>query len=103
MGKTFAQSFLNAKVLRKENIHILDKDPLKIDLLSRFQLGQIYGEPGDYIKNMKLIILAVKPQDTHRLYTQIKPYINPDQIILTIMAGVTVKTIQDESPPGPQR
>ena len=24
MGKTFAQSFLNAKVLRKENIHILD-------------------------------------------------------------------------------
>lgn len=96
MGKTFAQSFLNAKVLRKENIHILDKDPLKIDLLSRFQLGSIYGEAGDYIRNMKLLILAVKPQDTHSLYAQVKPFIAPDQLVLSIMAGVTIETIQQE-------
>ncbi|MCP4120976.1 MAG: pyrroline-5-carboxylate reductase [Bacteroidetes bacterium] len=96
MGKTFAQSFLNAKVLRKENIHILDKDPLKIDLLSRFQLGKIYGDAGAYIKDMKIIILAVKPQDTHHLYAQIKPYISEEQIVLTIMAGVTIATIQKE-------
>ena len=96
MGKTFAQSFLNAKVLRKEEIHILDKDPTKIDLLSRFQLGKIYGEPGDFIKDMKLIILAVKPQDTHALYRQIRPFLSDDQIILTIMAGVTIATIQKE-------
>lgn len=96
MGKTFAQSFLNAKVLRKEQIHIWDKDPTKIDLLSRFQLGQIYGEPGDYIRDMKLIILAVKPQDTHQLYEQLRPFLSPDQLVLTIMAGIQIKTLQEE-------
>ena len=96
MGKTFAQSFLNAKVLRKEEIHILDKDPLKIDLLSRFQLGKIHGKPGEYIKDMSLIILAVKPQDTKSLYNQITPFIGPHQMVLTIMAGVTMQTISEE-------
>lgn len=96
MGKTFAQSFLNAKILRKENIHILDKDPLKIDLLSRFQLGHIHGQAGEYIRDMELIILAVKPQDTHKLYDQIRPFVHRDQMVLTIMAGVSMKTIQDE-------
>jgi pyrroline-5-carboxylate reductase len=96
MGKTFAQSFLNAKVLRKEEIHILDKDPTKIDLLTRFQLGKIHGEAGEYIRDIKLIILAVKPQDTHLLYRQLKPFISEDQIILTIMAGIKIGTIQQE-------
>lgn len=96
MGKTFAQSFLNAKVLKKENIHILDKDPLKIDLLTRFQLGKIHGKPGDFIKKIKLIILAVKPQDTKSLYEQLKPYITPDHVVLSIMAGVTIATITEK-------
>lgn len=96
MGKTFAQSFLNAKVLKKEEIHILDKDPLKIDLLSRFQLGKIHGKAGEYIREMSLIILAVKPQDTNSLYDQIKPFVGPHQMVLTIMAGVTMDTISRE-------
>lgn len=96
MGKTFAQSFLNAKVLKKENIHILDKDPLKVDLLSRFQLGKIHGKPGDFIKKIKLIILAVKPQDTTPLFDQIKPYITNNHIVLSIMAGVTIETIKHQ-------
>jgi pyrroline-5-carboxylate reductase len=96
MGKTFAQSFLNAKVFKKENIHILDKDPTKIDLLARFQLGKIYGQAGDFIKDIELIILAVKPQDTSDLYQQIKPYLTDDQLVLSIMAGVTIAKIQSE-------
>lgn len=94
MGKTFAQSFLNSKVLVKEHIHIMDKDPLKIDLLSRFQLGKIHGKPGEYIKDIDLIILAVKPQDTKSLYQQLKPFISDKHIVLSIMAGVTIQTIQ---------
>jgi pyrroline-5-carboxylate reductase len=93
MGKTYAQSFLNAKVASREQIHILDKDRLKVDLVNNFNLGIPYSEPGDYIRNMDLVILAVKPQDTVELFGQLRPFMKPDHLVITIMAGIPMAEI----------
>ncbi len=34
----------------------------KAEELKKLNIGTVYGEPGDYIKEADLIILAVKPQ-----------------------------------------
>lgn len=94
MGKTYAQSFLNAKVATREEIHILDKDRLKVDLVHNFNLGIPHAEPGDYIADMGLIILAVKPQDTSELFEQLRPFLHTDHLVLTIMAGIRIADIQ---------
>ncbi len=94
MGKTFAQSFTQSNILSKKELHILDKDQLKIDLLKRFNLGHTYTKTGDFIKKIPLIILAVKPQDTATLYNDLKPYVTNKHIVLSIMAGVKIATIQ---------
>lgn len=93
MGKTYAQSFSNSNILPKKKIHILDKDMMKIDLLKRVNVGEIYREPGAYITNIPLIVLAVKPQDIGILFSELKPYITPQHIIISIMAGVTIETL----------
>ncbi len=94
MGKTFAQSFLNAKVLDRQQIHILEKDRLKVELLNRFQLGMTYYRPEEITKKMNLIILAVKPQDTSALFTQIKAFLKPEHIVLSIMAGISIDNLK---------
>ncbi len=95
MGRTFAQSFLTAHIIRPNSLTILEKHPDTIELLRSRNLGTIVDEPGDFIKDIDLIVLAVKPQNTEQLYPTIKPFLKKDQIILSIMAGVTLDTIEN--------
>jgi pyrroline-5-carboxylate reductase len=80
-------------LLHPLQIHILDKDRLKVDLVNNFNLGIPYDQPGDFIRDMDLVILAVKPQDTSELFGQVRPYMKPDHLVITIMAGISMADI----------
>lgn len=96
MGKTYAQSFLNSKLITKDELYIYDKDKLKIDLINQFQLGKGVQTLGDFVKDISTIILAVKPQDTNSLFLELKPFLNNRQLFLSIMAGVKMEHIQSK-------
>lgn len=96
MGLTFAKSFIHSKIVDHEKMLILEKSLKKADELKKQNIGTVYGEPDEYVKTADLIILAVKPQDTSKLFATIKPYIDSQQVILSIMAGVKIQTIQDQ-------
>lgn len=93
MGLTYAQSFLRSHITVPEDMMILEKSPEKAKILSTKNIGTVYGQPADCIPKADLIILAVKPQDSSALFKVIKPFIDPQQVFLSIMAGVTLKTI----------
>jgi len=93
MGLTYAQSFLRSQITTTEDMMILEKSPEKAVELSKKNIGTIYGEPEDCISKSDLIILAVKPQDTPALFARIKPHIDPQQVFLSIMAGVKIEYI----------
>ena len=95
MGRSFAQSFLNAKILTHKQLTIIEKDAAQIAELNRIKLGQVYNEFGDFITEKDLIIIAVKPQDAHAIYPKLSPFINEKHIILTIMAGVSIATLEE--------
>ena len=95
MGLTFARSFLKTHIVTSDNMLILEKSLKKAEELKKLNIGTVFGEPGPYIKDADLIILAVKPQDTSVLFDVINEYIDPQQVILSIMAGVKIETIAD--------
>lgn len=95
MGLTYAQSFLRSHITRKEDMMILEKSPEKAAALAKKEIGTIYGDPGACLCNADLIILAVKPQDANALFAMLQPHIEPQQVFLSIMAGVKIKTIQE--------
>ncbi|NNF35924.1 MAG: pyrroline-5-carboxylate reductase [Saprospiraceae bacterium] len=95
MGITYARSFLHSHIVTKEKMVILEKSLKKAEELKKSDVGTVYGEPGDYIKTCDLIILAVKPQDVHILFETIAPFIDHQQVIMSIMAGVKMATISD--------
>lgn len=95
MGLTFAKSFLRSHIVTDDSMLILEKSIKKADELRKLDIGTVYGEPDDYVEDADLIILAVKPQDTTALFNSIKPHIDSQQVVLSIMAGVKMQTIAE--------
>lgn len=95
MGLTYARGFLKSHIVAAENMYILEKSADKAQQLEQLDIGRVLGAPGDYIKEMDLIVLAVKPQDIDKLFNTIKGFIDQGQLILSIMAGVKITTIQE--------
>ncbi len=93
MGLTYAQSFLRAKITNQRDMMILEKNAKKAEELSLKDIGTVYGSPEGCLKIADLIILAVKPQDTDALFASLKPYVDDQQVFVSIMAGVTIGTI----------
>ncbi|MEL6123812.1 MAG: pyrroline-5-carboxylate reductase dimerization domain-containing protein, partial [Bacteroidota bacterium] len=95
MGQTYARGFLKSHIVQASQLIILEKSPEKAEQLKSLEIGRVVGTPGTYIKEVDLIVLAVKPQDTDRLFSSIKAYIDPQQLILSIMAGVKLDMIRE--------
>lgn len=95
MGLTYAQSFLRSHICTTENMMILEKSPEKAAQLAQKNIGTVYGKAEDCLNGADLIILAVKPQDASALFESVRPLIDPQQVFLSIMAGVKIESIQE--------
>lgn len=93
MGMTYAQSFLRSHICDRNNLMILEKSAERSYELTRDTEFKVYSEPEDCISVADLIILAVKPQDSHALFERLHSLIDKQQVVLSIMAGVKIKTI----------
>lgn len=93
MGRTYADSFTANHTVAKKNLYILEHYEDKLPEFRNKGFDSVYAAPGDYLRKMDLIILAVKPQDFPELAQQLQPYIHPAQVVLSIMAGVTMASI----------
>lgn len=98
MGKTYADAFIANHALAQEDLYILEHYPEKVNLFKSLGFTNVFFEVGEYVSQMDIIILAIKPQDTKELFPKLAPLILPHQIILSIMAGVTMRTIAEALP-----
>ena len=95
MGITYVKSLLNAHIVNRESLMILEKSDEKAAKIRALNIGSVYGKPDNFVKEADLIILAVKPQDSEILFSKIKGYLDEQQVILSIMAGTTINKISE--------
>ncbi|MEM1323162.1 MAG: pyrroline-5-carboxylate reductase [Bacteroidota bacterium] len=95
MGLTYAQSFLRSHITNKADMMLLERSPEKAAELAKKDIGTVYGRPEECITNADLIIFAVKPQDAMALFEHLKGQVDAQQVFLSIMAGVKIKTITE--------
>ncbi len=93
MGLTYARSFLRSHITSEADMMILEKSPEKAVQLSKLGIGTVYGTPEECLHAADVIILAVKPQDAPTLFATLQPLVDPQQVFLSIMAGVKMSTI----------
>ncbi|MEM9921122.1 MAG: pyrroline-5-carboxylate reductase, partial [Bacteroidota bacterium] len=70
-----------------------EKSPEKAEQLAKKDIGTVYGKAEECLAGADLIIFAVKPQDAPKLFESLQPLVDPQQVFLSIMAGVRMETI----------
>ncbi|PHQ29283.1 pyrroline-5-carboxylate reductase [Leeuwenhoekiella nanhaiensis] len=95
MGLTYAEGMATSPFLGKRKLMIYDVSPQKTEALSTMAQFDAYDSIEDCVPQADVIFLAVKPYHKESLFESIKPYINQEQVFVSLMAGVTIETIQN--------
>ncbi len=96
MGLTYAKSFLRSHIVNTDEMMILEKSPEKASELQKQNVGTIYSVPEDCMQEADLVILAVKPQDAPSLFSSLVGKLDPQQVFLSIMAGIKTSSLMKE-------
>ncbi len=96
MGLTYLRSLLSSRFIEPSNLHVLTKPEADTPKLKLIPEDNYHNHPGDYITQMDVIIIAVKPQDFQTLSLQLRGHISSDQMILSVMAGITTAYLAAE-------
>lgn len=96
MGLTYAEGMASSPLLIKHKLRIFDTDPKKMETLSTQPQFEVYRTLEDCLPKSDLIFIAVKPFHSEDLFKHMKPMVNDDQIFVSLMAGVTIESIQQQ-------
>lgn len=94
MGLTYAKGIHKAGILG-ETISILDKGDGFENLKANEPDFNVFNTATDCIATADIILIAVKPFHAQGVFEGIKSLTNPNQLIISVMAGVKVSTIQN--------
>ena len=93
MGLTYAKGIHKAGLL-SDKISILEKGE-GFSQLSKYKSSfNIHEKPDNVIANTDIILIAVKPFHAKDVFEAIKKFTNKNQIVISVMAGVKISTIQ---------
>ena len=95
MGLTYAEGMSKSRLLKKKNIMVLDKSEEKLEELHQIAHFDAFSELKDCVPQADIIFIAVKPYHAESVFKAMKPYVQPQQIIVSIMAGVTINAIKE--------
>ena len=96
MGMTYAQSFLKSHSTTRENLMFLLKDAAHVARHASIEMAKLYTDPAECLPLADAVVLAVKPQDAQGLFDQIRPFVDPQQLFISIMAGIQLEAIQEQ-------
>ena len=86
MGSAIAE-----RIKTKYNVVVFDLDRAKTKNVSEIR---VVKNSIDLVRNVEIVILAVKPQDFDSVLNEIKDY-TKSKLIISIAAGITTKCIED--------
>jgi len=90
MGSAICEGLLEKKILKNRDILVYDVDENKTKKLK----VSVKKNNIEVVKNSDILILAVKPKDSKILLEEIENYLTPQKLLVSIMAGVKIKSIE---------
>ncbi|HQM77455.1 MAG TPA: pyrroline-5-carboxylate reductase [Syntrophorhabdaceae bacterium] len=95
MGEAILKSILNNDIIEQHNILLSETKKDRADFIKKTYNIRIAKHPDELAKLSKYIIVAVKPQDSKTLLNDISQSITDENIIISIMAGITISNIAE--------
>ena len=95
MGLIYARAFLKYNIVSKENLLLAEKNEYRKDELLKLNIGEVCVVNDLRISESDIVILAVKPQDFDELSAELRQVLQPENIIISIMAGMKLERIEN--------
>jgi pyrroline-5-carboxylate reductase len=95
MGLTYAEGMSKSTLLKKKNIMVLDTSEEKLTELHQISHFDAFSNLEDCVPEADIIFIAVKPYHAENLFMRIHPLVKPEQLLISIMAGVTIESIKE--------
>ncbi|MDN4493438.1 pyrroline-5-carboxylate reductase [Ureibacillus aquaedulcis] len=95
MAEALIQGWVEQKVIPSENIYVTNRSKFErlIELNESYAVNILVDH--EKIREMDLIILAMKPKDVQPAMERIQPFISEDTAILSVLAGIPIQTIEE--------
>lgn len=95
MGYTFAEGMSKSLLLNQRKLMIHDRNPEALRRIEQTQRFEVYGQLEECLPGADIIFVAVKPYHCEDLFAQMREFVNDEQLFVSMMAGVTIESIQD--------
>lgn len=92
MGTAYARSFVKYGISRRDELLLVVRNEARVAELE--SAGTVRTTIDDGVSSCDLVIIAVKPQDLGAIALSLSRVLRPDQVVLSIMAGITIHRLQ---------
>lgn len=96
MGKAIVSSLLGHGKVKLENLIVVEPTPERLEALTQEFGIAGYTDSAEVISQADIVILSVKPQGLNQLSKSVKGNINPEALVISIMAGVSLATLNEK-------
>ena len=94
MGSAIAVGLIKSGFMKPADIIATDKREKSLEAMEK--LGITVGTDNlEAVKSAGIVLLAVKPYHIAQVIEEIKPELNPDKILMSIVAGVSIGEISE--------
>jgi len=101
MGRAMMNAWIDSGAFKSDEITVIDRDLEKV-VQAEKEFGVVPGTGIAVVASQsEIVILAVKPQDSIDAVAEIKGNLGPSQILLSIAAGLTLKSMREQVGDGP--
>lgn len=100
MTQALVKGMLESKEIRPENIIVSNRTEGKLLKMSQQFHVQTRSHNQEIISECDVIVLAVKPHDLPSAVEGLSMHFNPNQIIISLAAGITFKSLKKLMPVG---
>jgi pyrroline-5-carboxylate reductase len=95
MGLTYSEGMAKSPLLNRKNLMIHDVSEDLLNKLSEVSYYDTFDNLEDCLPHADVVFLAVKPYHSEELFAKMKPMLDEQQIMVSLMAGVTIENIQN--------
>src|SRR5689334_18730843 len=89
MGSAIAQ-----RLSQGNQLFLYDHNEEKVELLAHQGYGKVCKNIKEALPSTEMVILAIKPQGIKPLAGQIKDHLREDQMVVSLLAGTTIKSLK---------
>ena len=101
MGRAMLNAWIESGILKPEEVIAVDREADKLAaIVAEFKVAEA-ASVADVAASSGLMVLAVKPQDSTDVLSEISGKLDESQILLSIAAGLTLGSIRSQVGAGP--